>query len=61
MRRTVLSHLSDEELLRKVETRDTFDPLVLELALRLEALLPSGGPVTTVVADFLAKRMQDKN
>ena len=60
MRRTVLSHLSDEELLREVEARNVLDPLVLELAARLEALLPSGGPVRAVVANFLAKRMQGK-
>lgn len=60
MRRTVLSHLSDEELLREVEARNVIDPLVLELAARLEALLPKSWPATTVVADFLAKRMQGK-
>ena len=59
MRRTVLSHLNDEELLREVEARNVLDPLVLELAARLEALLP-WRPATTVVADFLAKRMQGK-
>jgi hypothetical protein len=60
MRRTVLSRLSDEELLREVEARNILDPLVLELATRLEALLPKTDPMTTVVADFLAKRMQGK-
>lgn len=60
MRRTVLSHLSDEELLREVEARNVLDPLVLELAARLEALLPKTGPVTTAVAAFLEKRMQGK-
>ena len=60
MRRTVLSHLSEEELLREGEARNVIDPLVLELAARLEALLPKSWPATTVVADFLAKRMQGK-
>ena len=60
MRRPVLSHLSDEELLREVEARNVIDPLVLELAARLEALLPKSWAATTVVADFLAKRMQGK-
>ncbi len=60
MRRTVLSHLSDEELLREVAARNVLDPLVLELAARLEALLPKTGPATTVVADFLEKRMYGK-
>ena len=48
------------ELLREVEARNVLDPLVLELAARLEALLPRTGPVTTVVANFLAKRMRGK-
>ena len=60
MRRTVLSHRSDEELLREVEARNVIDPLVLELAARLEALLPKSWPATTVVADFLEKRMYGK-
>ena len=60
MRRTPLSFLSNEELLREAEARNSLDPLAIELAVRLEALLPKTGPMTTVVADFLEKRMQAK-
>lgn len=60
MRRTPLSHLSDEELLREVEARNVLDPLVLELATRLEALLPNTKPPTDVITRFLEERMQGK-
>lgn len=46
MRHTILSHMTDEELLREVEIRNVLDPLVLELATRLEALLPNTKPPT---------------
>jgi hypothetical protein len=60
MRHTVLSHLTDEELLREVEARNVLDPLVLELATRLEALLPNTQPPTAVIRRFLEERMQGK-
>ena len=60
MRRTPLSHLSDEELLREVEARNVLDPLVLELATRLEALLPNTKLLNPVIRKFLEKRMQGK-
>ena len=42
---TPLSNLTDEELLREVVERNSLDPLVLELAARLENKLDSA--VTT--------------
>ncbi len=39
MNRTLISHLTNEELLREVEARNVLDPLTLELAARLEKLL----------------------
>ncbi len=60
MRHTILSHMTDEELLREVEIRNVLDPLVLELATRLEALLPNTKPPTAVIHRFLQERMQGK-
>jgi len=60
MRRTPLSHLSDEELLREVEARNVLDPMVLELATRLEVLLPNTKPLNPVLRKFLEERMQGK-
>lgn len=60
MRHTVLSNLTDEELLREVEVRNVLDPLVLELATRLEALLPNTKPPTAVIHRFLQERMEGK-
>jgi hypothetical protein len=60
MRRTPLSHLSDEELLREVEARNVLDPLVLELATRLEALLPNTKLLNPVIRRIMEERMQGK-
>jgi len=64
MRRTILSNMTDEELLREVEIRNVLDPLVdplvLELGARLEALLPKTQPPTAVIRSFLQERMQGK-
>ena len=60
MRHTILSHMTDEELLREVEIRNVLDPLVLELATRLEALLPNTKPPTAVIHRFLQDRMEGK-
>ena len=60
MRHTILSHMTDEELLREVEIRNVLDPLVLELATRLEALLPNTKPPTAGIHRFLQERMEGK-
>jgi hypothetical protein len=60
MRAAIMSHLSDEELLREVEARNFLDPMVLELATRFEALLPNTQPPNEVINRFLEKRMQGK-
>ena len=52
--------MTDEELLREVEIRNVLDPLVLELATRLEALLPNTKPPTAVIHRFLQERMEGK-